>query len=180
MRKKETMKIALCGIIAALCIVILTMGYLFPFATYVCPAAAAMLLMPVVYEYRQKTAFTLFVAVSLLGLMLVPEQEMMFMFIFVFGLYTVIKISVDRIKAKPVRFLAKLCYINISLVVSYGILLFVFPVAALVNEFSGYGAAFVALLMLMFNLTFFLYDKAVEKLLIIYVYRFRPKLFRQR
>ena len=180
MRKNNTMKMALCGITAALCIVILMMGFLFPFATYVCPAAAAMLLMPIVYEYRQKTAFTLYVAVSFLGLMLVPEQEMIMMFIFVFGLYTVIKISVDRIKNKSLRFIAKFAYINLSLVAVYGLLLIIFPVAVLVNEFSGYGLGFIALLAVMFNLTFFLYDKAVEKLLIIYVYRFRPKLFRNR
>ena len=180
MRKNNTMKIALCGVTGALCITILMMGFLFPFATYACPAIAACLLLPIVYEYRQKTAFTLYIAVSFMALMLVPEQELVFMFIFVFGLYTVIKFSVDRIKNKIIRFMAKLAYINISLGVSYGILLFIFPVAALVNEFSGYTMGFAALLVAMFNLTFFLYDKAVEKVLIIYVYRLRPKLFRHK
>ena len=180
MRKSYTMKIALCGITAALCITLLMMGFLFPFATYACPAAAAMLLMPVAYEYRQKTAFTLYVAVSFPGLMLVPEQELILMFIFVFGLYTVLKFSVDRIKNKFIRLAVKFIYINAALFVTYGLLLFIFPVAILVNEFSGYGIGFIALLMAMFNLTFFLYDKAAEKLLIIYVYRMRPKLFRKR
>jgi len=177
--KSNTMKTALCGVTGALCIVILLMGFLFPFATYACPAVAACFLLPIVYEYRQKTAFTLYIAVSFLALILVPEQEMVFMFIFVFGLYTVIKFSVDKIKNKAVRFLRKLRYINISLVVSYSILLLVFPVAALVNEFSTYTTGFVALLAAMFNLVFFLYDKAVERVLILYVYRLRPIFFRK-
>ena len=83
------MKVALCGVIGGLCITILVMGYLFPFATYACPAAAACMIIPVLYEYRQKTAFTLYAAVSFLAIMLVPEQEMVFMFIFVYGFYNI-------------------------------------------------------------------------------------------
>ena len=177
--KKNTMKIALCGVMGALSVTILLMGFLFPFATYACPAIAAAFLLPVVYEFKEKTAFTLFVAVSFLGLMMVPDQELVFMYIFVFGLYTVIKMSVDRMKSKPLKLLAKFAYINISLAVVYSILLLIFPVAALVNEFSTYSMGFVVLLFAMFNLTFFLYDKAVEKILIIYVYRFRPKFIRR-
>ena len=173
------MKIALCGVTGGLCITILMMGFLFPFATYACPAAAACMLIPIIYEYKQKTAFTLYVAVSFLGLMLVPEQELIFMFIFVFGLYTVVKFSIDRVKNKTVRYTIKFIYINAALIVSYGLLLIVFPVAALVNEFSSYGLAFTALLIAMFNLVFFLYDKMVERMLLIYVYRLRPKIFRR-
>ena len=179
MRKTNSMKVALCGVIGGLCITILVMGYLFPFATYACPAAAACMIIPVLYEYRQKTAFTLYAAVSFLAIMLVPEQEMVFMFIFVYGFYTVIKFSIDRIKNKAARFTAKFAYINISLIISYGLLLIVFPVAALVNEFKGYTLAFTALLIAMFNLVFFLYDKMLERLLMIYVYRLRNKLFRK-
>ncbi len=177
MKKNSSMKIALCGMTGALCITFLLMGFLFPFATYASPAAAACLLMPIVYEYRQKTAFTLYIAVSFLAFMLVPETEAVFMFIFVFGLYTVLKFSIDKIKSKPLRYFAKFVYINLSLAVSYGLLLIVFPVAVLVNEFAGYTMGFMILLVILFNITFFIYDKAVEKVLIIYVYRLRPKLF---
>ena len=45
MRKTNSMKVALCGVIGGLCITILVMGYLFPFATYACPAAAACMIM---------------------------------------------------------------------------------------------------------------------------------------
>ncbi len=179
MRTNETMKTALCGVLGALCITILLMGFLVPFATYACPAMAACCLLPVIYEYSQKTAFTLYVAVSFLGLMLVPEQELIFMFIFVFGLYTVVKFSIDRVRNKTVRYTIKFVYINVALIISYGLLLIVFPVAALVNEFNEYGIAFTALLIAMFNLVFFLYDKMVERVLLIYIYKLRPKIFRR-
>ena len=176
--KKQTKKIALCGVLGALATTILMMGFLFPFATYACPALAACLLLIVVYEYGVKTALTMYCAVSALGLMLVPDQELVFMFIFVFGLYTVIKIPLDRKLGKKARLIAKFIYINLSLVVSYGILLFFFPVAAVVNEFKDYGTTFVAVLFVMFWLVFFMYDRAVETVLMIYIRKFRKMFFK--
>lgn len=176
--KSNTMKIALCGVLGALAVTILMMGFLFPFATYVCPAMAACLLLIIVYEYGVKTGLTLYAAISCLGLMLVPDQELVFMFIFVFGLYSVIKMPLDRKLGKKTRLIAKFAYINISLIISYGILLFIFPVAALVNEFRDYGAPFMALLVAMFWLVFFMYDKASESVLIIYIRKFRKMFFR--
>lgn len=177
--KKQTMKIALCGMMAALGITILLMGFLFPFATYACPAAAACLLMIIVYEYGVKTGLTMYAAVSILGLMMVPDHELVFMYIFVFGLYTVIKMPVDRMKNKAAKLAIKFVYINLSLVVAYSILLFIFPVAALVNEFRDYSIAFIALLFAMFNLVFFMYDKAAETILIIYIRKFRKMFFKK-
>ena len=176
--KKQTMKIAMCGVMGALSVTILLMGFLFPFATYACPALAACTLLIVVYEYGMKTGLTLYTAISFLGLMLVPDHELIFMFIFVFGLYTVIKMPLDRKLGKKARLIAKFVYINLSLIISYGILLFIFPVAAIVNEFKDYGTAFVALLFVMFWLVFFMYDRAVESVLMIYIRKFRKMFFR--
>ena len=106
--KSNTMKIALCGVLGALAVTILMMGFLFPFATYVCPAMAACLLLIIVYEYGVKTGLTLYAAISCLGLMLVPDQELVFMFIFVFGLYSVIKMPLDRKLGKKTRLIANL------------------------------------------------------------------------
>ena len=175
--KKQTMKIAMCGMMGALSVTMLLMGFLFPFATYACPAIAACTLMIIVYEYGVKTGLTLYAAISFLGLMLVPDQELVFMFIFVFGLYTVIKMPLDRKLGKKMRLVAKFAYINIALMISYSILLVIFPVAALVNEFNDYGAGFIALLFAMFWLVFFLYDRAVETVLMIYIRKFRKMFF---
>ena len=78
---------------------------------------AACLLLIIVYEYGVKTGLTLYAAISCLGLMLVPDQELVFMFIFVFGLYSVIKMPLDRKLGKKTRLIAKFAYINISLII---------------------------------------------------------------
>jgi hypothetical protein len=84
----------------------------------------------------------------------------------------------DRKLGKKARMLTKFAYINLSLIISYSILLFIFPVAILVNEFSGYSQGFIALLVVMFWLVFFMYDKAVETVLIIYIRKFRKMFFK--
>ncbi len=172
-------KTAFCGLTGALCAAMLMMGGLFPFATYACPAAAACLLLPVAYEYKQKTAFVLYFAVSLLALFIVADKELVFMFIFIFGPYTAAKFSFDRIKPAPLRLTLKIAFFNAAVIFSYGILLFVFPIQILVQEFDSYGLPFVAVMLVMFNAVFLLYDKAVEKLLIIYVIRFRKMFFKK-
>ena len=176
--KKQTKKIALCGVLGALAVTILMMGFLFPFATYACPALAACLLLIVVYEYGVKTGLTMYTAVSALAFMLVPDVELVFMFVFVFGLYTVIKMPLDRKLGKKARIAAKFVYINLSLIVSYSVLLVVFPVSALVNEFREYSTGFMALLVVMFWLVFFMYDRASEAVLIMYIRKFRKMFFR--
>lgn len=171
----------MCGITGGLCITMLLIGFIFPFATYACPAVAAYFILPIVYEYKEKTAFTLYAAVSFLAIIMVPDYELSFMFIFVFGLYTVIKFFLDRkIKNKLLRIIVKLLYVNVALAISYGILLFIFPVAAIVNEFSGYSLGFTAMIFIMLNMVFFLYDKSAESVLLLYIYKLRPKLFKKR
>lgn len=176
--KQASRKTAFCGMTGALCMTILLCGRVFPFATYAAPAAAACLLMPVCYEYGQKTGFVLYGAVAFLSLFMLPDKEMMFMFVLIFGPYTAAKFSFDRIKNGPLRLGGKLVFFNLALAASYWILLFVFPVNILVEEFYGYSPAFVRLMIILFNIVFLLYDKASEKLLIIYVYKFRRMFFR--
>ncbi|MEG0092329.1 MAG: hypothetical protein RSA20_10945, partial [Oscillospiraceae bacterium] len=86
---RNSKKIALCGVIGALSITILLFGFMVPFATYACPAIAAFLLLPIAYEFKEKTAFTLYAAVSFLAIFLIPDKELAMMYIMVFGLYTV-------------------------------------------------------------------------------------------
>ena len=179
MKKTNAMKIAFCGITAGLCTAVMLMGSLFPFATYGCPAMAALLHFPIAYEYGAKTSFTVYLAVSFLSFFLVPDYELVFMFVMVFGLFTVIKLPMDRKFKKKMNYLLKFIYVNGTLFLSYFILLVIFPVQALLNEFAEYSVGFGALLVVMFDITFFLYDKAIEKMLVIYIYKLRPKLIKK-
>lgn len=171
-------KIAFCGVTGALSITILLFGFLMPFSTYACPAIAACLLLPIVYEYKEKIAFTLYLAVSFLSLFLIPDKELSMMYILVFGLYTVFKFLVDKIKPRFLKVFVKILYSVASTSVCYLLLLIIFPIPILVDDFKGMTSLFIFLLLALFVVTFLLYDFALSKLLLVYKYKLRPKLFK--
>ncbi len=174
----NTKKIALCGVFGALSITLLLMGSIIPMATYACPAFAAILILPIVYEYKEKTAFTMYFSVSLLSVILIPEKEFVMMYVFVFGLYTVFKFKFDKIKPKIIQFIIKCLYAIISTVICYSILLFIFPNPILTNELSEATSWIIIAFFILFSLTFILYDFAATIMFRLYHYKFRKRIFR--
>ena len=61
MRKTESQKIALCGMLGALSVVLLLLGSALQIGTYAAPMLAAFLLIPVLEEYGTRYALTLYV-----------------------------------------------------------------------------------------------------------------------
>ncbi|MBR2029152.1 MAG: hypothetical protein IKA10_09245 [Oscillospiraceae bacterium] len=176
---KNTKRIALCGMFGALSVTIMLLGSIFPFATYMYPAIAAFFILPIVYEYKEKTGFMLYLVVSILSVLLVAEKEFAFIYIFIFGLYSVFKFRMDIIKPKIVQYLLKSLFCLVMTAVCYGLLLFVFSSPVLTEDFGDFtlwlGIAFAAL----FTVTFLLFDFASSKMFILYRYYLRPKLIKK-
>ena len=175
--RHSTRQIALCGILAALATALLFLGGLFPFATYTAPALAGIVLWPIGLEYNLRTGLLAWVVVSFLGLLLVPDLEMSLIFVFLLGYYPMVKQMLDRIQRRPLRWLAKLALFNLAVFAMYGLLLFVFPISGIVEEFAEYAGWFLLVLLLAANLAFILYDLCLVRVRLIYHYRLRPLLF---
>ena len=122
-KMKNTHKTALCGVFGALSIVIMLMGSILPLATYMCPAVAAFLILPVVAQYGEKTGFTLYTAVSLLSFILIAEKEFVLMYVFVFGLYSAFKFRADKIRPKLLQMVLKIVFALVTTFLSYFVLL---------------------------------------------------------
>ena len=54
MRKTESQKIALCGVLSALSVVVLLVGNVLQIGTYAAPMLASFLLIPVLEDYGKK------------------------------------------------------------------------------------------------------------------------------
>ena len=174
---RSTRQIALCGVLAALAVSLLFLGGLFPLATYTAPALAGVLLWPIRLEYNLRTGLLSWAVVSVLGLLLVPDLEMDLIFVFLLGYYPMVKQSFDRIRNKLFRWVVKLFWFNLAVVMMYGLLLFVFPIGEIVAEFAAYSRWFLAALLIAANLAFVLYDICLARFRLIYYYRLRPLLF---
>ena len=91
MRKTESQKIALCGVLGALSVTLLLAGNLLQVGTYAAPMLAAFLLVPVLEEYGRKYALLLYAATSVLAVLLVPDKELALFYVLVLGYYPMLK-----------------------------------------------------------------------------------------
>ena len=163
MRKTESQKIALCGVLGALSVVLLLVGAALQIGTYAAPMLAAFLLIPVLDEYGPKYALLLYATVSILSVLLVPELELAFFYVFVIGYYPVLRQKLARIKSTLLRWVIKFAVFNGATVLVY-LLLFALLGPAILDELLADGVGMLAALLAAGNLSFWLCDRAVGAL----------------
>lgn len=146
---------ALGGVLAALAVVIMGMGTLIPEATYVCPMLCALLLQVVLKTCGVRVAWAWYGAVAILSLLLAPDKEAAAVFLFL-GYYPIVKPKLDRMKGK---WLWKVLLFNVSVLLVYWLLMHVFGLDQLGEEFTEMGAAMCVVLLALGNVTFFLLDR---------------------
>lgn len=173
--RQQSAKIAFCGFMVALSITFMLCGGLIPIATYSVPMACGVLLLPILIEYGQQSAWIAYTAVSLLAILLGIDKEAAFFYVFL-GYYPILKWRIDRIKKKPVRLMIKLAVFNCSVLIMYIILGFIFHMDAVIAEFSQMGAFLLSSFILMLNACLLLYDRLLFPLVYLYVQKLQPKL----
>ena len=149
---------ALGGLLAALAVVIMSMGTLIPVATYVCPMLCALVLQLVLKICGKRVAWAWYGAVSVLSLLMAPDKEAAAIFL-ALGFYPIVKPGLDRRKGK---WLLKGLFFNGMILLTYWLLMHLFGMAQLVSEFTEMGTLLVAVMLLLGNVTFFLLDRLLE------------------
>lgn len=173
--RQSSAKIAFCGMMSALSVVLLLSGGLIPIATYCSPMISGVLLLPILLEYGKKTAWTAFASVALLVLFMGADKEAAFFYLFL-GHYPILKWEFDRVKYKSFRILIKILFFNASIICMYLILGFVFNMDALIQEFTQMGAPLLAAFLIVLNVCLFLYDRLLFPLVFLYVNKLRSRL----
>lgn len=177
MRKTQSQKVALCGVLAALSVVVLLGGAALQIGTYAAPMLAAFLVVPVLEEYGTKYALLLYGTVSLLALVLVPETELAWFYLLVVGHYPVLRRALARVRPAPLRTGLKLLFFNGAVVLLY-ILLAAWLGPVVWQELTADGTAVLGLLLVMGNLSFLLCDRALGAATLYYRRVLRKKIRR--
>ena len=154
-RKSPASVMALGGVLAAVAVVIMSLGGLIPVATYVSPMLCAILLQPVLLFCGVRIAWAWYGAVALLSVLLSPDKEAAAAFVFL-GYYPIVNPRLDRMKPS---WLWKGLLFNGSIAVMYFLLLKLFGMAELGAEFREFGLVLLLVLLIMGNVTFFLLDR---------------------
>ena len=160
--RRKSRDMALCGVLCALAVAIMAMGTLVPAATYCCPLLASLTILPALILCGEKTSWVFFAASAVLSLLLAPDKEAAAIFLAV-GYYPIVKPKFEK-KPRGVCWAGKFLFFNSSILAAYALLLYVFRLDALREEFSATGAFLLAGLLLGGNLIFWLDDRLLGKI----------------
>ena len=158
-KRTPASSVALGGVLAALAVVVMSLGTTIPIATYVCPMLCALLLQVVLKTCGVRIAWAWYGAVTILSLLLAPDKEAAAVFAFL-GYYPIVKPRLDKTR---LRWLWKGLLFNASVLVMYWLLLRVFGLAQVTEDFEEIGVVMLIVLLILGNVTFFLLDKLLGK-----------------
>lgn len=153
--RNQAKKIAMGGMLAALAVVIMSLGGLIPMATFVCPMMCMVILQVVCKLCGSRVAWAWYGAVALLGILLGPDKEAAAVFAFL-GYYPILKPRLDVMKLGLVL---KILLFNGAVLIMYALLMNLFGMAEIAAEFQEMGAVMTLITLILGNVTFFLLDR---------------------
>ena len=160
--KQKPFKIAYCGIMCALAIIVMFISII-PALVYIMPAIAGIVIWTVAGQVSRKWGWLCYAATAILSLFLVPEKEAMTFFIMFFGYYPILRESLHKIKFKPVQYLLKLAIFNAASVAAFLIVVNVFiDIEMMLDGMEGFGEYAVLAFWGMGNVVFVIYDFALN------------------
>jgi len=170
----KTFHVVFGGIVAALCVVLMLLTGLFPFATVALPAIAGVLMIPLVVELGVKWALLVYVVVAAITAFITPDPSSMLMFVFFFGYYPIVKSPLERLPNRVLEWGVKFLVFNTALVVLFLMAQWLFGLEAVLPSLAFFGQFTLPAFWLGLNVIFFLYDFALTRLASVYLQWFRP------
>lgn len=166
--------LALCGVLAALAVTLLALGGVIPGMVFCAPILAMAVLLPVLEELGPRAAGTVYAAAAILGLLLVPDRETAFVFLF-FGWYPILRPKIAALPSRPLRLLARLAVCNTAALTLYGLVLRLMGLTADLLESVWY---LNVLLLAGGNVVFLLTDATLARLTRVWHWKLKKHLYR--
>lgn len=164
--RRQSRKMALCGMMTALSVAVLSTGSLIPFATFAGPMLAMLCLLPILHDWGAKYALMVYAAAAVLALMLCADKELALFYAFL-GWYPAVRPKLDPLP-RPARILLKCAMFTLAMAVMYLLIIFLFQMEAVAEEFAGYSNLMLALLVVLGNTSFLLLDVLLLRMSVLY------------
>lgn len=174
--REQSRKVALCGVLCGLAVVVLLLGGLFSLAVYCAPLLAMAVLLPVLEEYGPGTAGAAYGAVAILALLLVPDRETALVYVF-FGWYPLLRPRIAALPSLSVRLVCRLGVCGLSMFLLYGVTIRLLGLTAVTEELGG--GWLTAALAVMGCAVFLLLDLALGRLTVLWRRKLRRRFFRK-
>lgn len=170
---KNATRLAVCGIVTALSVVLLFLGGLSFILAYTMPMLVGLFMIMLRRTFGTSSAWITYAAVSVLSFILVADKECMLMYVMLFGFYPIIQDYLNKIRVTPARAFIKLLIFNILLLAVQLLLIYVFGIPFLEE---GEGKWLIALFAVLMNFLFVMYDKILIILKKIYETKLEKKI----
>ena len=175
----KSTQIALGGMFSALCVALMFMTGLVPFATYAIPMLAGAMLIPVVVELGPKTAVMVYLSVGIISIFVAADKEAAMMFLVFFGYYPILKHRLERLPGRSLEYAAKLLIFNVSMIGGFAFVFYVLGINEILAGLEDFGTYAAYLLMGVGNIIFIFYDMALTRHYTLYICWFRPHFLRR-
>ena len=166
--------LALCGVLTALAAALLALGGVIPGMVFCAPILAMGVLLPVLEELGPKAAGTAYAAVSILALLLAPDRETAFVYLF-FGWYPILRPKIAALPSRPLRVLARIAVCSAAALLLYGLVLRLMGLTADLLDSVWY---FNVALLAAGNVVFLLTDSTLARLTSIWHWKLKKYLYR--
>lgn len=173
---KTTFKIALGGVMAAFCIVLMFLTAIVPVGSFALPCIAGIILLMVSYEVGLRWALLTYAAVSVLSILFVADKEAALLFTMFLGYYPIFKEFLDKkIKNRILSWICKFAVFNVCAVSGFFIGIYVFGIPKEGFEINGIYLPW--LFLLIGEAAFIIYEICLSRIKVIYLTGFRERLF---
>ena len=178
--KDTSYRVALGGIVSALCLVTMFLAGVMPALYLLLPMIAGVLLMIIAIEVNKQWALLTYVSVSLLSLFVTFDKEAALIFILFFGHYPILRMIIQRIKLKLLRRTVKFVLFNACTLVYFYATVYLLGMDEMLEEMNDFGRYGSYIMLTMANLVFVLYDYNLEYMYKLYRSRLMPKFRKKR
>jgi hypothetical protein len=176
MMRKNSQKMALCGLLTALASVCMLLGAVLPGALYCAPILAMLCLLPLQEEYGVPAALCAYGAAGALTLLLAPDKELALVFLF-FGWYPALQPRLDRLRPRWLGWVLTLLILNGAAAALWALVLFVLRL----DEAAGLNSPWLwAALLALENGVFALSGRVLRRMRRLWHVRLRRLLLRNR
>lgn len=169
----KSRKIAFGAVVAALSLVLMLLTGVLPIGTYAFPCFSGILLTAIVIDFGIPWAVSVYAGVSVLSFLIVSDKEAALYYVFILGIYPILKSLFERIKLRWLSFALKLVFFNLMAVAAFYLSIYVLSVP--LESFSIFGVNMPLLFLVMGNAVFVVYDICVTRLVFVYVNVWRSR-----
>ena len=170
MRSGKVKRLAVCSLLSALGVVILSLGRFIDVLDASMAVLASLTCVIAVIEYGKLSPWLVFAVTSVLSLILQPDNSAAWMYLLFFGFYPILKEKLERL-GRVLSWVLKETVFNVSLAVIAVVTKFL-----LMPEADSEPWWMYLILIVLAEAAFVLYDVALTRVISFYIFKLRDRL----